>query len=424
MIDISTIYYDVELITENGTRYLLNDALIHLEWEENIRELAQRATLTVANFKIGTTFLHSLAKINCVIQIHAKWNGGGKQLMFDGTIWEWHYVSATNKELTLTCYDRLIRLQQSKDFKYYSAGMTTQAIIGDICGDWGVPFSYRWAHSLTHEKTIFNGIKISDMIIQLLEEVTQKTGEKYIVMFRGGQLQIIDYGTNNPVYRLDPTNTISTSDKLTINDLVTRVKVLGKQDNDGRAPVDALVDGDTRFGVLQEIIRRDSDKTIEAALAEANALIKQRGKPEEITQINVPDVPPIRKGDRVEISAGNLIGHFFVEGVTHMATTRRMALMISRHSTIPTVSTTEQLTQPTQTGVSGGGGAGGSSPVFEKGDEVILNGPAYTYSSGGAVNRTYTNYRSIVTVVAPLDRYAPFHIGAVGWARGSDLTRG
>ena len=537
MIDIKTVEYDVELITETGTRYLLNDALIELDWEEQQNELAQRATVTVANFRIDNTYLISLAKINCVIMIYAKWEGmtadppppaatpapaasggaepkvgdtveflggphfytstgddarggnrtpgpakltsiargakhpyhliGGayadvpgtsnvygwvdasqvkfdsdapaatsaaaaqtnpapppgtaisRKLMFEGTIWEWQYVSATNKELTLTVYDRLIRIQQSRDFLYYSAGMTTQALIGDICGQWGIPLSYKWGKSLTHEKKVFSADRISDMIISLLEEVRQKSGEDYIAYFRDGQLQITRYGTNNPIYKFDSSNTIQTSDKLTINDLVTRVKIMGKQDDEGRAPVEAIVDGDTQYGVLQEIIRRDTNKTVEATMSEADALIKARGKPEAITQINVPDLPFLRKGDKIEVAAGNLLGFFFVEGVIHNATTRRMNITVSRESK-ESVTTTQTTTE---TGTSTGGG-GTSNQTFQKGDAVILNGPTFVYSSGTPSGRTFNDYHTVITMVADAGSYAPYHVGAAGWARASDLTKG
>ena len=330
MIDIKTLEYDVELITENGVCYLLNDALIRLQWEEQISELAQRATLTVANFRIDDAYLMSLAKINCVIFIHGRWNGGSKTLLFEGTIWEWEYVSGTQKELTLTAYDRLIRLQQSKDFRYYSAGMTTQAILGDICSDWAIPLAYNWSRSIAHEKKVFNADRISNIIISLLEEVRQKTGHKYVAHFRDGKLQIAGQGINTDVYRFDIENTVSTGDKLTINNLVTRVKVIGKQDDDGRAPVEAIVEGDTRYGILQEIVRHYGDKTLDAVKSEARALIDELGKPQETIQAKVPDLPFIRKGHAVEFCAGNLIGLFYVAGVTHMATDRQMTLVLTR----------------------------------------------------------------------------------------------
>jgi hypothetical protein len=328
-IDITLTEYDVELITESGVRYMLNNSLIGLAWEEQISELAQRATISLANIKIGEISLISLAKINCIIMIYGKW-GGSRELLFEGTIWEWEYISSTQKSLKITAYDMLIRLQQSKDFKYFSAGLTTQNIIGDICSDWGIPFNYDWGQSLTHEKKVFSAYTISDMIIELLEEVKQKTGGKYIAYFRDGLLKIVGYGTNKIVYKFDGKSTVSTSDKLTINNLVTRVKIIGKEDDDGRVAVDAVVDGDTRFGVLQEILRRDEDKTVGDAKAEADTLIKEKGKPEEDIQVVVPDLPFLRKGDRLEMSAGNLSGFFFAVGVSHDPASKQMTLTLTR----------------------------------------------------------------------------------------------
>jgi len=329
MVDMSTVGYDAELMTESGARLTLNEAMTQLQWEEQKGELAQRAKLTLGNLRTGERFLHTTAKINCPLRIYGKWNGN-RQLVFDGTIWDWQYESSRNKELTLTAYDPMIRLQQSKDFRYYPGGMTTQALIGDICDDWGIPLDYVWDKSITHEKQVFNSIRISDMIIRLLEEVHQKTGGRYAAHFQAGKLRIKGRGTNTDVYVFDGTNTESTSNTLSINNLVTRVKIIGRQNKDGRAPVEAVVDGDLRFGTLQEIVRRDSTATLRAAIDEANALIKERGKPEETFRIAVPDIPIMRKGDKVQVTAGNLIGFFFVEGITHYASSKKMMLTLTR----------------------------------------------------------------------------------------------
>jgi len=330
MIDIKTIEYEVELITETGARFDLTPVLKKLDWEENINELAQRCSLTLPNMAVGRTWLHSLARINTIIRVKARWNGGN-ELLFDGTIWDWYYTSATQKELAVISYDRLIRLKQSREFYYYQAGMTTQALINDICGQWGMPVSYQWAHSITHEKKAFRGKKsVADMIVALLEEVRDKTGEDYIIKFKDGQLEIVGYGTNSPVYLLDRTGTISTGFRRNINNLITKVKVYGREDDEGRAQVEAIVEGNMRFGVLQEIVMRDSNKSLADAKAEANALIGKRGRPEDIIKWDGPDLPFLRKGDKVEIRAGNLIGFFYVESMVHTGNTRRMSLFLSR----------------------------------------------------------------------------------------------
>jgi len=356
-VNVTSIKYSVELVTETGKSYLINEALLSLKWEEQINELSQRASITLSNTKADDTWLMNLAKINCLIFIYAEWgeNDQGqtftgsiadrvntissndytepgiskKKLVFSGIVWEWQYTSATQKEITLTAYDRMIQLQQSKDFKYIKAGMDTKTIISGICSDWGIPLNYSW-NTIIHEKKTYSSNTISDMIFDLLEDVRKKTGQKYIAYFKDNQLVICQYGMNQDVYVFDFENTVSTTNKLTINNLVTRVKIIGKEDKSGRAPVEATINGDTGFGVLQEIVRHDSNKKLSDVQKEANTILKDRGKPVETITVEAPDLPFLRKGDMVQMGAGNLLGLFFVEGATHTAETRMMNMTLSR----------------------------------------------------------------------------------------------
>ncbi len=328
-VDIALLTYHVDLITESGAVYDLDHALLSLVWEEQEGQLAQRATLKLANYKMESGYLMQLVKINCIIKISADW-GGGRQPLFEGTIWEWDYASAQAKELVITAYDPMIRLQQSKDFKYFSAGMSTPAILNNICGDWGIPLSYQWSKQITHEKKVFNCDPISDMIIKLLDEVKRQTGAPYVALYKNGSLVVSDYGANADVYQFNTDNSISTSDKLTINNLVTRVKIIGKEDNEGRSSVDAVIDGSLEYGVLQEVVRRDSNKNMGEANAEAQALLKERGKPEESITLAAADLPFLRRGDAVGVAAGNLTGTFYVAGVSHNAASKQMTMTLRR----------------------------------------------------------------------------------------------
>lgn len=370
-VDVSKIEYDAELLTEDGKRRLLNAALISLQWEENKNELAQRATLELANIEIGGSRLAALAKLNCGILIYGKW-GGGRELLLQSAIWEWHYSSSTQKTISLTTYDNLVCLQKSKDFKYYSAGQTTAAILSDICASWGVPLDYQWI-SVTHEKKVFNGERISDMVVALLNEVRKQTGKRYIASLKGGKLVISGYGANSAVYRFDSLNTVSVSDKLSIAELVTQVKVLGKQDDDGRAPVQALVKGNTKFGVLQEIVHADSTKDAAAATAEANTILRERGSPERTTTVIVPDLPFLRRGDKVEMNTETLTGFFYVTAVTHNAAQRKMTLTL----------TDSTIDSKANTGSNASGGSG-NTDGYAVGDVVNFSGGSHWYSSTAA----------------------------------------
>lgn len=416
-IDMALLRYSAELVTETGAVYLLDDALLSLAWEEQEGQLAQRATLKLANIRTESGYLMQLVKINCVVRLFASW-GSGSRLLFEGIVWEWEYASAQNKEVTVTVYDPMIRLQQSKDFKYFSAGLATPAILENICGDWGVTLDYQWGQQITHEKKIFNSETISDMIIRLLDEVKSQTGSRYIAIYKDGKLHINAYGTNTDVYLFGGNCIISTTDKLTIDNLVTRVKILGKADDDGRSCVDAVIDGKLEFGVLQEIVLRDSDKDIAAASAEAQTLLSERGEPEESIMATAPDLPFLRRGDAVEMAAGNLTGVFYVKGVSHNADRKQMTMTLMRQPPV-------RQAPKAQESANGSGAASveASGSAFTKGDAVILNGPVYIDSYGNGKGRTFTAYRSTITITAPSGRPCPYHIGRIGWVYPSEITK-
>ena len=410
-VDIATLEYKVYLITEGGTQYNLDKAVTSLAWEEQEGQLAQKATVTVAaECEVGGENIRSILKLNRTLRIFGNW-GEGKQKLFEGFIWEWNYQHGQQKNLSITAYDPMIRLQQSKDHKYFSAGMDTKAIINSICGDLGVSVAYKWAHTITHEKKVFSANAISDMITELLEEVKKQKDSPYITLYRDGKLEINAYGTNTDMYKFGGTETISTSDKLSMNNLVTRVKVLGKADDEGRSSVDAVIDGNLDFGILQEIVTRDSDKDLGAAKTEAQTILSERGKPEESIMATAPDLPFLRKGDAVEMAAGNLKGIFYVLGVSHNAVTRQMTMTLMRQP--------EEKTEKSG-GDDKGKDKGGD---FAKGDAIILNGPVYIDSYGNGKGRTFTDYKSTITIVVSKDRPCPYHVGQIGWVYPNEITK-
>ena len=61
--------------------------------------------------------------------------------------------------------------------------------------------------------------------------------------------------------------------------------------------------------------------------------------------------------------------------------------------------------------------------TFQKGDMVILNGPVFRDSYGTGQGRTFSNHEIAVTIVAPVTRAAPYHVGQIGWARAKDLRK-
>lgn len=325
-VNIGKMTYDLELMTETGTVYNLSPILISMQWEDSKSELSQRGTFILVNTAMDGAWLHMIGKIGCYIMVYSDW-GEGRQVVYQGKIWEWTYSSGGNKELTLATYDNAKFLMQSRDSYYFSAGFDTKDILSTICSDWGIPLEYQWSKTMTHEKKILEA-SLAELILSLVEEVSAHCDSTPVVYWKDNALTVVEQGKNEYVFFLDNLRTTSTRHKISVNGLVTQVKILGTAEDDGRSAVETVVSGDQSFGVLQHILTRDSDKTLEDAMAEAETYLKENGSPEEEISVVAVDVPFLRKGEKIQLCAGSLIGFYHVLGVCHNATQKQMTLTL------------------------------------------------------------------------------------------------
>ncbi len=323
-IDINKLEYKIIAITQTGGAIPLNNFIQSCTWQDQNKELAQRATITLANTKTEYGFLHEMLPLCTPIIIQAD----GKQC-FKGTIWEWEYTSALQKNIQITAYDYMMYLLKSKDNSYYTAGKSTSAIVQDICSRWNVSCNYNW-ESITHTKTPYKNKTISDQIVTTLDECQRKVDSKYVAIMVDDVLEIKQRGANSDVFIFTPENVINTRDRISMVNLVTKVAICGKEDKEGRVKIEDTVSGNTEYGLLQEIVNRDSNTKLADAKAEAEQLIKDKGKPEETISIETIDIPYLRKGDKVKIKAGNLLDTFYITSVTHDAVKRTMNMEVER----------------------------------------------------------------------------------------------
>ena len=110
--------------------------------------------------------------------------------------------------------------------------------------------------------------------------------------------------------------------------MVTRVVIVGKDGEDGKQKVEATVDGRTEFGVRQAIIDRPKDKSLDDATKSAQEILKEKGSIKRTPRLEAPDLPFLRKGDRIRVSVGTVTGYFFVKSVRHNADDQKMTLEI------------------------------------------------------------------------------------------------
>ena len=169
-------------------------------------------------------------------------------------------------------------------------------------------------------------VRYSDEMITATNIITSLAHfSKYVIVMRGtpnhdGAAQfrvlermllnirnVVGFGTNKTVYHFEETQHLTeVNHKISTTGMVTRVKIIGKANDDGCSPVEATVDGKTSYGIRQKIVSRGTNDTLDEAKKEAREILADDGKPKEEITIKLPDIPIIRKGDKIHLKTASI----------------------------------------------------------------------------------------------------------------------
>ena len=317
--------YSVTATLQDGSTLVLDPALEQLSWQDLADQVAQRAMVSLAQVKTDKGWLNELLPLCTAMTVTA--NG---QQAINGIVWEWEYESSRKRTISLTVYDRFIYAQKSKTFSYFPAGKTTKDIITKICSDNGIALDYQW-ESTTHDKITYRGTTIADQIVDTLDDAKRRLGKRYVATFDGTTLRIQGEATNTDVYVFKADESVtSTSERMTLDGLVTQVAIYGAEDKEDRRKIEAVVPGKTEYGTLQAVVFMTSTSKLSDAKTDAENILKDDGEPSRTITAESTDVPPIRKGWKVKMEAGSLMGYYIVKGVTHNATDRTMTMELRK----------------------------------------------------------------------------------------------
>ena len=326
-VDLSKISYYLIAALPDGRQIHLENIAENIAWEGNEKELAVRLNLTIRDIPFEGGRLSQALALCTIVYLFADW-GNGQQEIFRGTVWGWEHSRIEDDSIVLTCYDLLFYLQKSTDSRYYTKGKTTQSVISDILTSWNVPVGEYTGANVTHQKMLYKSKTISAILTETLDAARKLGGAKSIIRASKGKADIVKRGGNADIYAFTAdTNLTASKDKYTMTNLVTRVVVTGKDDSSGRPKVEAVIDGKTEYGILQQHVAMGSSSLTDAK-KEAQELIDEKGKPERTITLQSPDFPLIRKGDRIYAKADGLSGYFYVLGVSHNATTMTMQMEV------------------------------------------------------------------------------------------------
>lgn len=326
MIDLSKLRYDVIAVAADGTQLNLTDITSALGWAEGEKELSAKITLKVANAEYNGKHVSDFVQPFTPIFIYADM-GAGSEEVIRGTVQKWE-LSETNKEvyLNLEAADEVQALRANQDHFFFDDGSGSSSILEEILGKWGVPHEIQITDG-KHSKKVYRKKYLCDMVADVLKDLKEKGGGVYFVRAKGGVVQIIPRGTNETIYHFDiDDNLIRAQESFDVSKMVTRVQVVGKENKEGKQKIEATVDGKTEYGTRQVIYTRGNKETAAEAETAAKKILDEQGEVKRKTSIESPDVPNLRKGDRIRVRSSAGESYFFVKSIRHNAAQMKMTM--------------------------------------------------------------------------------------------------
>lgn len=397
MIDLSKIKYRVVVMDESGNQYNIKDFIQNLGWEENENEISVRSSFTARNDNTSKGYLSSIIKPGCLVGIFATDGGSLDEEVARGYVETWNPVEKNSgNNLKCTCYDELYKLQKSQDNRYYPSGTGTKSALQGIFDDWEIPQGDYKGPNASHGKTVCNNKYLSDIMLELLDDAVKRGEEKCMIKAAKGYTSVVPWGSNETVYVFRVDNTQSFSQTISTANLITRVKVVGQADDDGKRSVDATLNGETKYGIRQRIYTRGSDETLSDANSAAQEILNGEGKIEKEMTVQSPDVPFVRKGDLVYIISGSVSDYYYVTSIQHNADAYSMTMEL-------------EYAEPETAG--GSGDSGSEKKDYQVGDIVNFHGGTHYVSSyPGAKGYSARAGKAKITIKDGSGKAHPWHL--------------
>lgn len=300
-------------IVAGQTTYDITPILMNIDVSDQENQMAQRFTITIMNIMIDGQWSTNVFEARQRVFVYAD-DGEKQDEVFRGWLWKKNYVSSNEKrDFQLICYDNLIYFQESEVYYYFSAGKSTEDILKAICDQWGVKLEYNY-ESITHEKLLLKGTLSNIITNDILDLVRDRTGKKYVIRMIKDTMHIDAVGENTTIYQFNSQqNVVETTTEQTMEGMITRVVIFGKQGENERAPVEAIVEEHVEeYGTLQKVVGRTESSTLEDAKKEADTIVNMNKWPFWNYELQAPDIPWLRKGDVVYINAGGIYDKYLI----------------------------------------------------------------------------------------------------------------
>ena len=329
-IDLWKLSYGVTVKAKDGTKYNIIEYIQELGWDENENELSTKITFKARNNKTAKGYISTICKPGYTVIVYANAGSGAKEVA-RGRIVNWKNSRSSDiHDADIVCYDDLYNLQKSQDYFYFASGKTAKARIKRILGRWNVPIGKYDGPKCRLGKKKYEAKYLADILLDILKKAGKKTGTKYIIRLVKGKVEVIKRGSNETVYLFDSSNSISRERTKSTADMITKVKIVGKNKKAKRPKKITVLNGKTYYGVRQRIYNKDDEESVKEAKKSAKGILKKDGKIKIEGRLQTPDVPFLKKGDKVRLGFKTLKGFYYVTSVSHDADTKTMTLTVHK----------------------------------------------------------------------------------------------
>lgn len=326
MLDLSRVEYRVVCVTSDGRQLDLTPISTGLGWSEGAKELACKIQLKIACVEVNGKSIGELVKPFTQIIVFAD-IGNGFVEVTRGKVQKLS-VTETNKDfyLDIEAADEAGELRHGQDNFYFTDGHTSSAILKEILSKWNVPAEIH-VSDVKHGKKVYRKKYLCDMIADVLKDIKEQGGGEYFVRATSGKVEIIKRGENSTVWHFDiDDNLVKVSESFDASKVVTQVQVVAKSKDEGHPAIEQTVDGRTDYGTRKIIYERPSAESSGDAEKAAKKILDEQGEPKRKTSIEAPDVPTLRKGDKIRVRSSSGESYFFVKSLRHNAVSQKMTL--------------------------------------------------------------------------------------------------
>lgn len=311
--------FTAKIITVSGAlQYNLRNSKVitDLTVSDSPDSLAKEASVTVRNALYNGKNLSLLLKPKDKLFIYAN-VGKGRFEVFRGIIWERDHESDTEKLVTFTVYDYLIFCMKSEDWFYFKKGLITEEIMKKICALWNLKLKYSYG-SIKHGRIKPVKNNIGDMMVYALNKAKKKLDRRYILTIEGTTVVVKYTGTNKIIYTIEQKkNAISSDRKTSMEETVTKIKIYGEEKKKSVPKLATLTRNTSKYGTIQIVMDKEKKEKLSKLKKEATATLKKKAKLQYTETVTAVSNPLIKRGDKVYVDAGSIMGSRIVKSISH-----------------------------------------------------------------------------------------------------------